>query len=86
VKIQKELIKREIGGETFLVPVGTSVYDANGLFVLTELGAFIWDLLPEAENEAQILEKILEEYDVEEHIAGADLSEFMQKLHSLNIL
>ena len=44
--IKKELIKRDIAGEVFLVPVGKSMYDSNGLFILTELGAFIWELLP----------------------------------------
>ena len=46
MKIKKELIKREIAGDTILVPVGQTVYDANGLFVMNELAAFIWDLLP----------------------------------------
>ena len=40
--IKKELIKREIAGDTILVPVGKTVFDANGLFVLNEIGAFIW--------------------------------------------
>ena len=53
MKIRKELLKREVGGEAFLVPLGKTVYESNGLFVLTELGSFIWDLLPEAENEDQ---------------------------------
>ena len=44
--IKKELIKREIAGDTILVPVGSTVYDSNGLFVLNELASFIWDLIP----------------------------------------
>ena len=30
MKIKKELIQREIAGDTVLVPVGKSVYDSNG--------------------------------------------------------
>ena len=41
MKIKKELIKREIAGDTILVPVGKTVYDANGLFVLNELLGFV---------------------------------------------
>ena len=52
--IKKELIKREIAGDTILVPVGKTVYDSNGLFVLNELGAFIWEILPKMETEAEI--------------------------------
>ena len=86
MKIRKELLKREIGGEVFLVPLGKTVYDSNGLFALTELGAFIWDLLPEAETEEQILEKILAEYAVEESTAREDLEIFLEKLHNMGII
>ena len=84
--IKKELIKREIAGDTILVPVGKTVYDSNGLFVLTELGDFIWDLLPEAESEEAILSRILEEYEVDEATAKADLTEFIDKLRNMGIL
>lgn len=82
----KKLLKREIAGESFLVPLGKTVYDANGLFVLTELGAFIWDLLPEAENEEEILKRILEEYEVDAHTAKKDLEEFLDKLRTMGII
>ena len=86
MKIRKELLKRQVGGESFLVPLGKTVYDSNGLFVLTELGDFIWDLLPEAESEEAILSRILEEYEVDEATAKADLTEFIDKLRKMGIL
>lgn len=86
MKIRKELLKREIAGESFLVPLGKTTYEANGLYALTDLGAFIWDLLPEAENEEEILEKILSEYEVDESTAKADLTEFIAKLRKMDIL
>lgn len=86
MKIKKELIKREIGGETILVPVGKTVYDSKGLFVINELGAFIWNLLPEADDEEVILKAILEEYDVSEQEAKKDLEEFLNTLKEMNII
>ena len=84
--IKKELIKREIAGDTILVPVGSGVYDSNGLFALNELGDFIWDLLPEADTEEDILKAILEEYEVCREQAQKDLREFLDKLKQLNII
>lgn len=84
--IKKELIKRDIAGEVFLVPVGKSTYDSNGLFILTELGAFIWDLLPNAESEDVIVSAVLAEYEVDEATARADIREFLKKLEDLGIL
>lgn len=86
MKIRRELLKREVGGEAFLVPLGKTVYESNGLFALTELGSFIWDLLPEAESEQEILTQILEAYEVEESIAKSDLEAFLNKLRKMEIL
>lgn len=84
--IKKELIKRDIAGEVFLVPAGKSMYDSNGLFILTELGAFIWELLPDAAGEDDIVTAVLKEYEVDEATARADIREFLKKLEDLGIL
>lgn len=86
MKIKKRMIKRTIGGETFLVPLGKAVYDSNGLYFLTEVGAFIWDLLPQVQDEEAVVAAILESYDAEEATVRADVAEFMEKLRSLEIL
>lgn len=86
MEIKIQLAKREIGGEAFLVPLGKSVYDHNGIFVLTELGSFIWDLLPEAEDVNYILEKVLEEYEVDRETAERDIRIFLDKLKNMGIV
>jgi hypothetical protein len=84
--IKKELITRQIAGETVLVPVGKSVYDANGLFVLNELAAFIWNLLPNVDTEEEICEAVLAEYDVSAETAAQDVAEFLNQLREMHIL
>lgn len=84
--IKKELISREIAGERFLVPVGKSVYDSNGLFILTEVGGFIWDLLPEAQDAQDIVSAVLNAYDVDETTARADVTAFLAKLTEMGII
>ena len=86
MKINKELVKRDIAGDTILVPVGKTVYDSNGLFVLNELGSFIWDRLPQAETEEELVNAILEEYEVAESVAREDLNKFLAKLREMEIL
>ena len=86
MKIKKELIKRDIAGDTILVPVGKSVYDSNGLFALNELGAFLWDRLPQAQDRDELLEAVLADYDVSRDQAAADLDEFLGKLTAFGII
>ncbi len=86
MKITKELIKREIAGESFLIPLGKTVYDSRGMFVLTELGAFLWELLPQAQDEDALVRAVLEQYDVAEQTARKDISEFLGKLRDMDIL
>jgi hypothetical protein len=86
MQLKKELIKRTISGDTVLVPIGSAVYDANGLFVLNELGGFLWDLLPQAENLQQLVDAVLAEYEVDEATARQDISLFLAELEKLGIL
>lgn len=86
MQIKKELMKRQVAGETFLVPLGKAVYDSNGLFFLTEVGAFIWDLLPQAQTEEDILAAVLSEYEVDEDTARKDVTAFLDKLRKMDIL
>ena len=86
MNIKKQLIKREIAGDTILVPVGKTVYESRGLFILNEVAALIWDVLPDAESEKEIVDKILEEYEVSREEAEADTAQFMAKLREMNII
>jgi uncharacterized protein YjbK len=86
MKIKKEMILREIAGESILVPGGDAVLDLNGLFVMTETGAFIWEILSDVESEAEILQRILKEYEIDEETAKNDIAEFLEKLRSFGII
>ena len=86
MKIKKELIKRDIAGDIVLVPVGKTIYDANGLFVLNEVGGFLWDRLPEANGPDDLTDAVLQEYDVTNEEARRDIEEFLCKLRQLDII
>lgn len=86
MEIKKELIKRQIAGDTILVPVGSAVFESNGLFVLNELASFIWDMLPSVNSEEEICQAVLGEYEVSERQAREDIAEFLSKLKTMGIL
>ena len=78
MELKREFVLREIAGDTLLIPTGRTALDLNGMLTLNELGAEIWRLLPQAENDG--------EYEVEEDVLRADVAEFLGKLRALGIL
>ena len=64
MKLKAQLVKREIAGDTILVPVGETTTKLQGLLTINETGAAIWDALPAAENEEAIVEQLYEMFDV----------------------
>ena len=86
MELKKKLIKRNIAGDYILVPVGDTVLSTSGMFILNEVGAFIWDALPNVASENEILDLILKEFDVDAQQAGQDISEFMQQLKDMEII
>ena len=86
MQIKKKMVERKIAGETVLVPIGEAVLENNGLFMMTETGSFIWDILPECETENEILLKLLDEYDVDEAIARKDIDAFISQLREYDII
>lgn len=86
MKFKKEFMLREIVGETILIPVGESNNHFNGIITINELGKFIWENLESSKDENVLLNKILDEYDVDEKTAKSDLDEFLDKLKKVDII
>lgn len=86
MKIKQEVIYRQVVGEHMLIPVGDVPMDQNGLFALTETGAFIWEQIEKGKDEAEILDAILNEFDVDTQTANSDLNGFLDRLSSYGII
>ncbi len=86
MKINKAMTLRTVAGENILVPNANVVLDLNGLFIVTETGAFIWHILPDAQNQEEIVDKLLEEYDIDRETAENDVAEFLERLKSFGII
>lgn len=86
MKINGEFMVREVVGEYILVPVGDTALRFNGIISLNEVSASIWKGLQEGKNKEQLLAGILEEFDVPQEVADADLEEFLQLLQNNQLL
>ncbi len=86
MKINKSMTLRTIAGDNILVPDADTTLDLNGLFVVTETGAFIWEHLESAESDAEVVDKLLEEYEIDRETAEKDVTDFLGKLRQYGII
>ena len=86
MKLKKDFILREIMGDVVLVPINQSTSQFNGLITVNELGKFIWENLEKVQDENDLLQLILDEYEVDRDVAKKDLDEFLQVLKEIDII
>lgn len=71
---------RQIAGESFLVPVCGNPGDMENIFVLNPVAGFIWQRLDGGHSLRQIQDEILENFEVSEEAAGADVADLIGQL------
>ena len=86
MKLEKEFVLREIAGDYVIIPVGKTVIEFNGLITVNEVGVSIWNMLQNEVTFDQIVQGILNEYEVEESVAREDIREFLDQLIDRGIL
>jgi len=77
MKIKKGYMVRDIADTYIVVPVGERVIDFKGIMTLNETGYFLWNKLTDGISYDDLLKALLDEYEVDEATARADLDEFL---------
>ncbi len=77
MKIKKGYMVRDIADTHIVVPVGERVIDFKGIMTLNETGYFLWNKLTDGISYDDLLKALLDEYEVDEATARADLDEFL---------
>ena len=77
MKIKSGFLLRKIAGTHVVVPIGERVIEFKGMMTLNDHGLFVWDMLQNECSFDEILSSILDDYDIDEETAKADLEEFL---------
>ena len=80
MKIKKGFVLRNVGGEFVVVPVGEMSKNFHGMINLNETGAFLWAFFTQEHTVDEGVQALLNEYDVEESVARADVEAFVQTI------
>ena len=80
MKIKEGFILREVAGSFIVVAVGEAVKTYNGVIKLNETSAFLWNKLVKGATEDELVDALLEEYDVEKEVAVKGVQSFINRL------
>lgn len=86
MKLKGEYMLREIAGESVAIPVGSTALDFNGLICINAVGDVIWRGLQADKTRDEILQDILDKFEVSRDEATVDLDEFLNRLKKCNLL
>lgn len=71
---------REVAGSFVVIPLGETAIDFNGMITLNEVGAFLWKKLEIGCTKEDLLEAVLEEYEVAREKALEGVEDFLEKV------
>ena len=77
------IVARKISGEMVLVPIKHNVGDLASIYNLNEVGCLVWELIDGKVTAGQIIEAIVDEYEVEPLVAEKDVIEFLKQLEQV---
>ena len=86
MRARRNIEIRQIAGENLLIPVAENAGMVNGLMVLSESGALLWDRLQQETDRQALIDCLLAEYEVDEARAAADVDAFLRQLHEAKLL
>ena len=83
MKIKSGFILEQVGDSWLAVAVGELANNFHALIKLNSTGAFLWNKISEDSlTEAELVECLLAEYEVEREIAERDIKNFVSTLIS----
>lgn len=86
MKLKEGFVFRKIAGDNVVVPIGQQIKEFNGLIKLNESGAFLWNILKEGSSKEELVDKLLEEYEIDRDFAENDVEKFINILKERDML
>lgn len=86
MKLRGQFTLREVAGEVLVVPMGETALSLNGMIILNGVSKVIWEALETGATQEELLQRILDEFDVPQKTAEEDLVSFLEDLRKQNLL
>ena len=86
MRVKKDIVLREIAGEYILVPTGEGAVNMLRIMSLNDCGVLLWKLLAEEKTERELVDAVLEEYEIDAATAEQDVKEYLSQLAEADLL
>ena len=86
MKIKQGFLLRRMADQFVVVAVGAAAQEFPGMMRLNGSGAFIWKQLEREVDENTVIRSVLEEYNVPEEQAAADVRRWIAQLRETGAL
>ena len=80
MKIKEGFMLSEVAGSYVVVAVGKRSEQFNGMVNMNETGAFLWKLVEKGASREELLDGLLQAYEVEPEKAAQDVDKFISIL------
>ena len=81
ILISKHVLAQELHDETVLLDL-----DSESYFGLDSVGTRIWQLLNEGQDETDMVDILLDEYEVEREVLEKDISGLLSRLNEAGLI
>lgn len=84
MKIKDCFVLRNIAGINTVISTGAKT-SFDGVITLNDTGVFMWEQLSKGVTLDELVDAMLNEYDIDESVARTDAEAFINKLRSIDI-
>ena len=86
MKLKYDFAVREIVGDYVMIPLGEGALKFSGMISTSETGATLVGALNNHVSRQELLQLLLEQFEIDEATASAGLDEFLMQLRKLDLL
>ena len=80
------MVSRRIGGQCVLVPLAERGADLDSIFNLNRVAAFVWEKVDGKRTAADLVDAVVERFEVDRERAAADTLELLETLQEIRAI